>query len=45
VPVIVGHAIRQNVVDKNMTKLTGVYTIGLGGSGDYQVFVGVLIKI
>jgi|ERR1017187_344849 hypothetical protein len=45
VPVIVGHAIRQNVVDKNMTRLTGVYTIGMGGSGDYQVFVGVLIKI
>lgn len=41
VPFTVSHAIRQNLVDKNITKLTGVYTLSMGGSGDYQVFVGV----
>ena len=45
VPVIVAHSIKQNVPDKNMTKLTGVYTVGAGGSGDYQVFIGVRFKL
>lgn len=45
VPVTAAHPIRQNVVDKNMTKITGVYSVGPGGSGDYQVFMGVLFKL
>ena len=45
VPVTTAHSIKQNVVDKNMTKFTGVYTVGPGGSGDYQLFVGALFKL
>jgi hypothetical protein len=45
VPVTAAHSIKQNVVDKNLTKLTGTYTVGPGGSGDYQVFVGALFKL
>lgn len=45
VPLIVSHSIKQNVPDKNMTKLTGVYTVSPGGSGDYQVFIGALFKL
>jgi hypothetical protein len=41
VPYIVSHAINQNVPDKNVSNITGVYTVGAGGSGDYQIFVGV----
>lgn len=41
VPFTVSHAIRQNLVDKNLTKLTGEYTLSAGGSGDYQIFVGI----
>jgi hypothetical protein len=45
VPATVAHSIKQNVVDKNITKNTGVYTISPGGSGDYQVFIGALFKL
>jgi hypothetical protein len=45
VPVTATHSIKQNIVDKNITKLTGTYTVGPGGSGDYQVFAGVLFKL
>ena len=45
VPVTVAHAIRQNEVDKNVSKLTGVYSVAMGGSGDYQVFVGVQFQL
>lgn len=41
VPYIVSHAIVQNIVDRNTSNITGVYTIGSGGSGDYQIFLGV----
>jgi hypothetical protein len=41
VPYIVSHAIEQNIVDRNTSNITGVYTIGPGGSGDYQIFLGV----
>jgi hypothetical protein len=41
VPYIVSHSIVQNIVDKNTSNITGVYTIGPGGSGDYQIFLGV----
>jgi hypothetical protein len=45
VPFIVSRAIKQNVPDKNLTELTGVYTVGAGGSGDYQLFVGAVFKL
>lgn len=45
VPFTVAHSIKQNVVDKNITMNTGVYTVSPGGSGDYQVFVGALFKL
>lgn len=45
VPFIVAHAIKQNVPDKNVTKITGVNTVGAGGSGDYQIFLGVQFKL
>ena len=45
VPFLLSHAIRRNVVDKNMTALTGVYSSGAGGSGDYQTFIGIQFKL
>ncbi len=45
VPFIVAHSIKQNVPDKNISKITGVYTVGPGGSGDYQIFLGVQFKL
>lgn len=45
VPFIVSRAITQNVPDKNVTRLTGVNTVGPGGSGDYQLFFGALFKL
>jgi hypothetical protein len=45
VPFIVNRKISQNVPDQNKTKLTGVYTVSPGGSGNYQVFAGVLFKL
>jgi hypothetical protein len=41
VPYIVAHSITQNNVDKNISKITGAYTVSPGGSGDYQVFLGI----
>ena len=45
VPFIVDRKINQNVPDKFKTKYTGVYTVSPGGSGNYQVFAGVLFKL
>ncbi len=45
VPVMVERKISQNIPDKFKTKYTGVYTVSPGGSGDYQVFLGVLFKL
>jgi len=45
VPFIVDRKISQNLPDQFKTKYTGVYTVSPGGSGDYQVFVGVLLKL
>ncbi|MDQ6609835.1 MAG: transporter [Bacteroidota bacterium] len=44
-PFIVARKIKQNVPDAMVTKITGNYKIGPGGSGDYQVFAGVLFKL
>ena len=45
VPFIVNRKISQNVPDKFKSKYTGVYTVTPGGSGNYQVFAGVLFKL
>jgi hypothetical protein len=45
VPVIISRKIRQNITDASATKITGVYRMGSGGSGNYSVFVGVLFKL
>jgi hypothetical protein len=45
VPFIVSRSIKQSVPDKMITDITGVYTMSAGGSGDYQVFVGMLFKL
>lgn len=45
VPFIVDRKISQNVPDKFKTKYTGTYFVSPGGSGNYQVFLGVLFKL
>ena len=45
VPVTVGRRIKQNVPDKKITQITGVYTVGAGGSPDYQLIAGVSIQL
>jgi hypothetical protein len=45
IPVIISRKIRQNITDALATKITGVYRMGAGGSGNYSVFVGVLFKL
>ncbi|MGZ3924805.1 MAG: hypothetical protein ACXVBJ_13620 [Flavisolibacter sp.] len=45
VPVTASHAIKQNLVDKEISILTHAPVVGAGGSGDYQVFVGASFKL
>jgi hypothetical protein len=45
VPIIIARRIKQNPTDALASEITGVYTMGSGGSGDYSVFVGVLINL
>jgi hypothetical protein len=45
IPFIVSRKIKQNVPDKIISQLTGIYTLSAGGSGDYQVFAGALFKL
>ena len=44
VPFILTREIKQNVPEKFKTQYTGVYTASTGGSGDYQVFLGMQFK-
>ena len=45
VPVIANRTIKQNVPDKIITELTGVYNVSPGGSGDYVLFAGISFKL
>ena len=45
VPFLLSHGIKQNLLDKAITKETGVYTLGAGGSGDYQIFLGAQFQL
>jgi hypothetical protein len=40
VPIIVQSHISQNVPDKNITRITGVYTVGPGGSANVVYYLG-----
>jgi hypothetical protein len=44
-PFIVTRRINQSLPDAHTSQLTGVYTVGSGGSGNCQVFLGVLFKL
>ena len=44
-PFIISRKILQNPTDFLATKITGVYRIGAGGSGDYSIFAGVQFKL
>ncbi len=45
VPFLLSHEIKQNLLDKAIQKATGVYTLGAGGSGDYQIFLGAQFQL
>lgn len=45
VPFTASHKIKQNLVDKKVSKITGVTTVGPGGSGDYQIFIGAQFQL
>lgn len=45
VPFIISHAIKQNLVDKRVSEINGIYTVGPGGSGDYQIFIGAQFQL
>ena len=45
VPVTVKRKISQNLADKFKSNYLGTEFISPGGSGNYQVFVGVLFKL
>jgi Putative MetA-pathway of phenol degradation len=44
VPVFIDHEVKQNVPDKKVSEMTGVYVSSPGGSGDYMVFLGVQFR-
>lgn len=44
-PIVIGRRIKQNVPDKKMTALTGIYTVGAGGTPDYILFAGISFKL
>lgn len=45
VPFLLSHEIKQNLLDKAIQAATGVYTLGPGGSGDYQIFLGAQFQL
>lgn len=45
VPFLLSHEIKQNLLDKAIQEKTGVYTLGAGGSGDYQIFLGAQFQL
>ena len=44
VPIVVSRAIWQNVADKKTTEITHVYTVGPGGSANYELLAGISCK-
>ncbi|HTE12621.1 MAG TPA: hypothetical protein VK645_16680 [Chitinophagaceae bacterium] len=45
VPVVVDRKIKQNVPDKKTTEITHVYTVGPGGSANYELLAGISFKL
>jgi len=45
VPFLLSHKVKQSALDIIITKQTGVYTSGAGGSGDYQILVGAQFQL
>ncbi len=45
VPFIISRRINQSIADAQTSEILHTYTIGSGGSGDYQIFIGVLFKL
>ena len=45
VPFLLSHEIKQNELDRAIQNKTGVYTLGAGGSGDYQIFLGAQFQL
>jgi hypothetical protein len=45
VPFLLSHEVKQSALDRIITKQTGVYTSGAGGSGDYQILVGAQFQL
>jgi hypothetical protein len=45
VPVVVDRKIKQNVPDKKTTEITHTYTVGPGGSANYQLLAGISFKL
>ncbi len=45
VPFVLSHEIKQNSLDKAVQRRTGIYTVGAGGSGDYQIFLGAQFQL
>jgi hypothetical protein len=45
VPIIVARSIKQDPSDAKASEISGVYRTSTGGSGNYYVFVGALLKL
>ena len=45
VPVTIDRSIKQTIPDKKTTEITGVRTVGAGGSPDYQLIFGISIQL
>jgi hypothetical protein len=45
VPFIISRRINQSIPDAQTSEMAHTYTIGSGGSGDCQIFIGVLFKL
>ncbi len=44
-PITIDRRIKQNIPDKIMSQLTGVKTVGAGGSPDYQLIAGISFQL
>ena len=45
VPIVIARRVKQDPSDAKATKVTGVYRMGTGGSGNYSAFLGLLFKL
>ena len=45
VPIFIKHTILQGVPNREVKELTGVNITGGGGSGDWMIFLGFMVKL